>query len=189
MLGMALDGDTNWDIPAPDDIENFFDGEFMRLLACPSEDFDVLETAFDDGCPAVSYAPADPPEERSQANKPLDAAREAENERLLSLEPESPPRKKRTRQPVSSEVASSRLEKTRARNRRAQAKFREKQKARLGSHPFMCIIVSAGVAWEIRSTRSRRSLMTVIEQLSHQRTSSDTRSAYATWARLQPAQS
>lgn len=126
MLGLGDDGDHGWDVPAPEDAENMFDADFMRFLACPSEDFDVLETVFSEGCLASSYAP---PVEPRQGQKQPEVPLPVVNGLNGSLELQQPPRKKRSRQPVSAEVASSRLEKTRARNRRAQAKFREKQKA------------------------------------------------------------
>lgn len=126
MLGLGEDGDHGWDVPAPEDTENIFDADLMRLLACPSEDFDVLETVFSEGCLASSHAP---PVEPCQGQKQAEIPQPVATVLPGSLELQQPPRKKRSRQPVSAEVASSRLEKTRARNRRAQAKFREKQKA------------------------------------------------------------
>lgn len=126
MLGHGEEVNRLWDVPAPEDVENIFDGDFMRLLACSSEDFDVFETGFSEECLNLSYAPAE--EHAPKSGRPQDS-QTAVKDHNGTLEPQQPPRKKRTRaQPVSAEVASSRLEKTRARNRRAQAKFREKQK-------------------------------------------------------------
>ena len=123
MLGLGEDPDSEWEIPAPEDIENIFDGDFMQLLACPSENFDVLETGCSDLAPG--YAPA---EDIFQGEKELDVVQQPAADLSAPFEPQQPPRKKRTRQPVPTDVANSRLEKTRARNRRAQAKFRERQK-------------------------------------------------------------
>eukprot|EP00892_Ulva_mutabilis_P009769 jgi/Ulvmu1/7164/UM034_0072.1 len=126
MLGNGEDLHRLWDIPPPDDAENGLDGDFMRLLACSSDDFDVFESGFSEGCLNLSYAPAE--EQVAKAEAATDS-HASDKDHQGTSEPQQPPRKKRGRaQPVSAEVASSRLEKTRARNRRAQAKFREKKK-------------------------------------------------------------
>lgn len=125
-MGNGDDIERLWDIPVPEDVENVLDEDFMRLLACSSEDFDVFESGFSEGCPNLSYAPAEEHVSKGQGPGDLQTAAQVCQG---AADPQQPPRKKRTRaQHVSSEVATSRLEKTRARNRRAQAKFREKQK-------------------------------------------------------------